>query len=125
MLRRAVELRLPILQVLSDKKISKRTDILLDLAAREWALAEDLVKALHSFEVATTITSEEYKVSLSCILPIIDGLIKCTYPSGDLPPITSFKATLEKVLKEKFTETDDPTSLACVASFLDPRFKRL
>ena len=47
MLVRALLLRVPILQVLSDKKISNRADILLDLSAAQWAVAEDLVKALH------------------------------------------------------------------------------
>ena len=68
MLRLAVELRLPILQVFSDSKTSKPTDIFIDLEAPKRALAEDLVNGLHPFEVAITIMSTEYNISLSCVL---------------------------------------------------------
>ena len=99
MLVRALLLRVPILQVLSDKKISNRADILLDLSAAQWALAEDLVKVLHPFEVATTVMSAEYNVSLLCVLPC---LYKGVSPStDDLQAIVLFKEILQKELNRK------------------------
>ena len=98
---------------------------MLDLSAAQWALAEDLVKVLHPFEVATTVMSAEYNVSLSCVLPIMDGLYKGVNPStDDLQAIVLFKEILQKELDRKFyLQNVEPDSLPVLASFLDPRFK--
>ena len=45
--------------VLNGRKVSKRSDLALDLSPDQWALAEDLVKVLKPFEVATTVLSAE------------------------------------------------------------------
>ena len=83
-------MQVPILKVLSDRPVSKRDDVLLDLLVYQWSLAEELVKVLGPFEVATTMFSAEYNVSLSCVLPIMDGLRN----SDDLPEISDFKQVL-------------------------------
>ena len=113
-------MQVPILKVLSDRQVSKRDDVLLDLLVYQWSLAEELVKVLGPFEVATTMFSAEYNVSLSCVLPIMDGLRN----SDDLPEISDFKQVLAEQMRKKFNiETLNPLGLPMVASFLDPRFK--
>ena len=54
MLERLVEMRWPVSAVISDDRVTKRSDRYLDLKSGQWTLAEELVKALHPFEVATT-----------------------------------------------------------------------
>ena len=84
MLRSLLLLRVPILKVLSDRQVSNRDNVLLDLSVYQWSLAEELVKVLGPFEVATT-------VSLSCVLPIIDGLRNSLQgATDDLPEISEF-----------------------------------
>ena len=80
----------PILKVLSDRQVSKRDDVLLNLSVYQWSLAEELVKVLGPFEVATTVLSAEYNVSLSCVLPIMDGLRNFQGATDDLPEIFDF-----------------------------------
>ena len=46
MLRRLLLLQVPILKVLSDRQVSKRDDVLLDLLVYQLSLAEELVKVL-------------------------------------------------------------------------------
>lgn len=127
MLQRLVELHSPIVTVLSDKKVSKRDDLKLDMTASQWALAEDLVKALWPFEVATTLLSAEYNVSLSCVAPIMAKLAKCVRElADDSPSIACFKDIAREQLQTRFNLLDvDSASLANIASGVDPRFKQL
>ena len=91
MLRRLLLLRVPILKVLSDRQVSKCDDVLLDLSVYQWSLPEELVKVLGPFEVATTVSSAAYNVSLPCMLPIMDGLRNSLQgATDDLPEISEF-----------------------------------
>ena len=54
----------PVSAVLSDERITKRSDRTLDLKSEQWTLAEDLVKVLSPFEVATTFFSYEENTPL-------------------------------------------------------------
>ena len=127
MQERLIQLHTPIASVLSDKKVSKRDDLQLDMTASPWALAEDLVKALEPFQVGTTVLSAEYNVSLSCVMPIMFKLVKAVKDSvDDSPAIARFKATARAQLQSRFHLQDiDAESLANIASALDPRFKKL
>ena len=87
-------MQVPILKVLSDRQVSKRDDVLLDLLVYQWSLAEELVKVLGPFEVATTMLSAEYNLSLFCVLPIMDGLRNSLQgATDDLPENSDFKAS--------------------------------
>ena len=111
-------MQVPILKVLSDRQVGKRDDVLLDLLVYQWSLAEEWVKVFGPFEVATTMLSAEYNVSLSCVLPIMDGL-RNKKKSDDLPEISDFKQVLAEQMRKKFNfETPDPLGLPMVASFL-------
>ena len=113
-------MQVPILKVLSDRQVSKRDDVLLDLLVYQWSLAEEWVKVFGPFEVATTMLSAEYNVSLSCVLPIMDGLRNSLQgATDDLPKISGFKQVLAEQMRKKFNiETPDPLGLPMVASFL-------
>ena len=54
MLEHLLEMRWPVSAVLSCDRVTKRSDRYLDLKSEQWTLAEELVKALKPFEVATT-----------------------------------------------------------------------
>ena len=70
MLNRLLELRWPITAVLSDEQVTKRKDRILHLRS---VLAEELVKALRPFKVATTFFS--YQENTSCVLSGLYGLL--------------------------------------------------
>ena len=121
MLRKLLLLQVPILKVLSDRQVSKRDDVLLDLLVYQWSLAEKWVKVFGPFEVATTMLSAEYNVSLSCVLPVMDGLRNSLQGAltDDLPKISGFKQVLAEQMRKKFNiETPDPLGLPMGASFL-------
>ncbi len=53
MLVRILEMKWPISAVLSDETVTKRSDRYLDFTTEQWVLAEELVKVLKPFKVAT------------------------------------------------------------------------
>ena len=63
-----MEMRWPVSAVLSDERITKRSDRTLDLKSEQWTLVEELVKVLSPFKVATTFFSYEENTSLMCCL---------------------------------------------------------
>jgi len=75
LLERFVETRWPISAVLSDEKVTKkRSDRKLDLTNKKWELAKELLGPLHPIETATIYFSEEKRVSISTVLPILLGI---------------------------------------------------
>jgi len=127
MLERLVEMRWPISAVLSDENVTKRSDRSLDLKSEQWTLAEELVKVLRPFEVATTFFSYEANSSLSCILPVIFGLVDSLKECGeDCPAIREFKQLMMTELKRRWElDSLDTSSCLVIAAALDPRFKQL
>ena len=127
MLDRLVEMRWPVSAVLCDESVAKRSDRSLDLRSEQWVLAVDLVKALRPFEVATTFFSYEENTSLSCILPVIFGLLESLKECGeDSAAIREFKKMMVGELKRRWVlESLDTSSYMVLAAALDPRFKQL
>ena len=76
MLERLVEVRWPISAVLSEDRVTERSDRYLDLKSDQWFWAEELCKVLRPIEVATTFFSYEKNTYLSCVLPIVHGLVE-------------------------------------------------
>ena len=69
--------------------------------------------------------SAEYNVSLSCVLPIMDGLYKGVSSSTDdlqATEIKEFKEILQELDRKFCLQNVVPDSLPVLASFLDPRF---
>ena len=75
MLDHLLKLKWPVIAVLSDENVTKRSDCSLDLRSEQWSLAEELVKILEPFNIATTFLSYEENVSASSILHVLYGLL--------------------------------------------------
>ena len=119
MLRRLLLLQVPILKVLSDRQVSKRDDVLLDLLVYQWSLAEEWVKVLGPFEVATTMLSAEYNVSLSCVLPIMDGLRNSLQgATDDLPENSDSKASTCRANAKEIQHLDTVSFRSSHGSFV-------
>ena len=132
MLKRLVEMRWPVSAVLSCERITKKSDRYLDLKNDQWTLAEELIKVLEPFEVATTFLRYKENSSLSSTLPVLFGLIdglKETPEKEDesLPAaINEFKRIVAKELNRRWELEDLDTSAPFVlAPLVDPRFKLL
>ena len=67
MLLRLCEMRWPISAVLSDDRVTKRGDRHLDLTSEQWELAQELIKVLKPFEVATTFLCEGQSCTISAL----------------------------------------------------------
>lgn len=128
MLQRLIEMRWPITAVLSDESVTKRSDKHLDLTTAQWSLAEELVKILEPFDVATTVLCGEEKSIISCTLPIIFGLLQHveldSQEGTTLPAITHFKKIVKEEIKERWQVDDlDVCKSLVLSTVLDLRFK--
>ena len=99
-LERLIEMRWPVSAVLSDEQVTKRSDRYLDLKSEQWVLAEELVKALRPFDVATTYMCYEENTTISSTLPIIHGLVESMKKSSeDCPNVVHFKHDVTSEIK--------------------------
>lgn len=80
MLERILKVRWPISAVLGDESITKKSDRYLDFKSEQWTLAADLLPSLQKIEIATVYFSEEEKILLSTVLPIVFGLADDLHP---------------------------------------------
>ena len=113
--------------VLSDENVTKRQYRYLDLSSDNWVILEDLCQVLEPLEVATTFMSKETNVSLSSVLPVVNGLVsKLVTTANDSRVIIEFKTKVVAELKQRWNldelGTDDQSILATA---LDPRFRQL
>lgn len=127
MLLRLLEMRWPIAAVLSDDSITKRSDRYLDLKSEQWTLVEELVTVMKPLQVATTFLQYEHNSSVSCILPVINGLdLPLQASTDDTSSIKQFKEKVCSEIRSRwFLDNLNTTSLDVLASALDPRFRQL
>ena len=131
MLKRSLKLRWPVIAVLSDESVTKRSDRYLDLKTEQWKLVEDLVPVLEQFSVATTFFSFEENVSISSVFAIVYGLLDhLELPreesSSDSKVIREYKETVATQLIERFELTLlHSAHPMLMGSLLDPRFKHI
>ena len=89
-------------------------------------MAEDLVKILESFIIATTFLSYEENVSISSVFPILHGLIDQLKPSidpADSTAIRQFKDKVSQKIKRRWElDSININSPLLLTSALDPRF---
>ena len=129
MLERLVQLRWPVIAVLSDDSVSKRSDRYLDLNNDQWVLAEELVKILAPLEVATTFLSYEENSSIYTVLPVLCGIVNTLEQSSSTncqPSVISFKEKFAEEIKTrwKFNRIEANNTIVLAAA-LDPRFRNL
>ena len=115
-------MRWPISAVLSNEQV---TIGYLDLKSEQWALAEDLMKVLRPFEVATTFLSYEENSSISVLLPVLFSLVENLRDSSDdSPTIAQFKRKVSSEITRRWElESLDTSSCMVLSAVLDPRFR--
>lgn len=127
MLERLHALRWPVTAVLSDRNITKNADTkVLDLKSEHWSLIENLLPILKQLKIANSLLCAEHNVSISCILPIINALLKnhLKISETDDTVIRNLKVDLYKSIDEKFNKSANYDHFV-KASALDPRYKNL
>ena len=125
LLQRIVETRWPISAVLSDERVTKRSDRFLDLRNEQWELAKRLLGPLQQIETATTYFSEEEKVSISTVLPILFAIIDNLKASDeDCNVVKEFKLTVIQSIQRRWNLSDLSPILG-LCTVLDARFKHL
>ena len=114
--------RWPITAVLSDEAVTKRSDHYLDRKTEQWELAEEMVKVLQPFAVATIYFSYEENVSLSCVLPVLYGLQEgLKEEKNDHAVVAKFKEVVKKQIQTRWAlQHLDVTSSLLLASAVDP-----
>lgn len=128
MLQRLVEMRWPISAVLSDDSVTKRSDRHFDLSSAHWSLAEELVKVLEPFDMATNVLCSEVTCTVSCTVPIVFGLlhqiVNLQGADSSLPPIMECKCILQEEIKGRWKLDDlDVSTCLVLSTVLDLRFK--
>lgn len=126
MFERLLQLRWPLTAVLSDRNIVKLSDAkTLDLKGEMWTLIENISPILKQLKIANTLLCTQNNVSISCVLPIIDTLVKryLVDDNSDEKVIKQFKTDLKKMLGERFAPKEN--KILALASALDPRHKKL
>lgn len=113
--------------VLSCDEVTKRSDRALDVKSEQWTLAEELVKVLQPFEVTTTFLSYEANASLSCLLPVIRGLLESLQKQAeDIPSVRQFKQKVATEIKLRWElDSLDTSSAPVLTPVVDDRFKIL
>ena len=133
MLKRLLDLKVPITSVLVDPKLTPNAGHrALLLKEKRWVLAEELVSVLEPYEKATSVLSGQQYVTASCILPILTSLLRSTEArrneaeASGSATVRSFCDLLVGEIKGKFScDPADETSLPAVAASLDPRSRSL
>ena len=127
MLDRLVKLRWPVTAVLSDETVTKRSDQFLDLKTEQWNISAELLKVLEPFDIATTFFSYEENPSISCVLPVLHGLMeKLSISSDDLTEVRQFKQKVKAEITRRWSfDSLDGDNILVLGCILDPRFKQV
>ncbi|XP_011403989.1 PREDICTED: zinc finger BED domain-containing protein 4-like [Amphimedon queenslandica] len=110
-----------------DDTVTKRSDRYLDLKGEQWEIASELVKALKPFDVATTFFSYEESPSISCVLPILHGIVQSLSAVVDEPSVIhKFKEEVSGEIKRRWSfDAFTYDTILLLSLMLDPRFKSL
>ena len=80
MFNRLVQLRWPVVAVLSDRNVTKLTDAkALDLKDEHWTLMTDLLPVLQPLQVLTSLYSATDQPSASAVYPTLWSFVKVSY----------------------------------------------
>ena len=116
---------LSVIAVLNDRTVSRKDEAALDLTPATWALAEDLFSLLMPFKAATCLLSADKNSSVSCILPIVHGLLRGqSVKASDSAHVRELKKTLISQLEGRHhLDSLDADSIPVFVSILDTCFK--
>lgn len=93
----------------------------------EWNMVEGLIGVLQPFKlVADMITDCRYP-TISMVRPVLHMLLNTTLKAkeGDAKEVGMAKEVISKVLSSTYPQTSEIATFLNVATFLDPRYKRL
>jgi hypothetical protein len=129
MIERLVELRWPVVAVLSDRDVTKQADAkTLDLKEEHWDLMKNLSPIFQPLQQVTAILSGEKSPPASLCIPMVWGLIKnhLAEKNTDDAVIGHFKADVVAQLTKRFPLSEAEVGHPfVVASILDPAQKLL
>ena len=122
---RLLEQRWAVYAVIHDEKVTPSNKRYLDLKPDQWDLLAQLVVVLKPLQVATTALCTDLNTSCSLIYPVVNALLThhLKYKSGELPIVKQFKNVVATELTCRFPF--DPSSVAAIATALDPRYHHL
>ena len=105
--------------MLGEESITKKADRALDLRSEQWTLTEDLLPCLQKIEIATVYFSQEEKISLSTVLPIVFGLADDLQPlPDDSIAVQSFKRTVKAAIMKRWN-VEENSSILLISTALD------
>ena len=125
MLDRLVLLSNAVTAVLDGEKDTSR----LKLSGTLWDLGKEVVGVLTPLQMATTVLRMDTNTLLSCVYPVVHGLVNqhLVVRDGDSVPVQKLKERVPSDLEERFhlqPAEDADVYVAWLASALDPRFKQ-
>lgn len=75
MFERLLHLRWPVVAVLSNSEVTKRSDAAtLDMTTEQWKLTSEVLPLLQPFELATVLLSSEKSNTAGCVFPFVIGI---------------------------------------------------
>ncbi|CAI5682133.1 unnamed protein product [Oreochromis niloticus] len=125
MLQRFLEQQPAICAALLSPEVRKSSTDIFTLNETDIGNTEEIVRALKSMQVATTVMSEEKNPTLSLVAPLLAQLLHDTQDNiGDTALVRNIKQSISQDLKKRYASTVERNTLY-TASALDPRFKTL
>ena len=134
MMKRILELRIPLYAVLHEDRIIKPADkAQFDISDEFWKTIEDMVPVLEPFAKVTEMLSKEDIPTASSIAVLLPTLLTgLKADATDSPTIREVRKTMFKSFIQRFQldENGEPIteslqSVTTTATFLDPRYKVL
>lgn len=124
---RLLELRWPIVAILSDSNVVKPADKKsIELKETQWSLMEDILPVLNKLKHANTLLCGEKYSTLSMLYPVLYNLLNhhlVTKDDNENADVIQFKNCVATKIRERFFKPIN--HLAAMATALDPRFKAL
>uniref|UniRef100_A0A3P8P8X8 BED-type domain-containing protein n=1 Tax=Astatotilapia calliptera TaxID=8154 RepID=A0A3P8P8X8_ASTCA len=125
MLQRFLEQQPAICAALLSPEVRKSSTDIFTLNETDIGNTEEIVRALKSMQVVTTVMSEEKNPTLSLVAPLLAQLLHDTQDNiGDTALVRNIKQSISQDLKKRYASTVERNTLY-TASALDPRFKTL
>ena len=119
MFQRLESLRATIYAVLHDKTFTKPSDCQnFEISGPTWKLITDLLPVLKPLVDATEALSSEAYPSVSCIIPMVIGLIKhdLAPQEDDSDVVETFKCKVIVGLRSRICLPDDPGFCSCCSN---------
>ncbi|KAG7257378.1 hypothetical protein CRUP_006073 [Coryphaenoides rupestris] len=99
----------------------------LSFEAADWARVEAWIEVLQPFKVVTELMAACRYPTISMVRPVLHMLLSTTLKAKDTDPkeIGTAKEVVSKALSAAYAQTHEVAAFLNVATFLDPRYKRL